>query len=181
MNFERHAAGSRLPLPTARKWIDANAPIGIGGGAFESSLGRIRLQNHDMVEVGQGLAEEESRWRLGLSALAQGLWRARRDADRAGDLGQQEEGVYGKLTQPFQIGEGIVRADRDAYGSEEHKRHYLPKLAAGDQIWCQLFSEPAGGVRCRGLRMRAEKQGDNWIVNGQKIWTIRAHYSDYVF
>ena len=92
---------------------------------------------------------------------------------------QQEEGVYGKLTQPFQIGEGMCGPTVMAYGSEEHKRHYLPKLAAGEQIWCQLFSEPAGGSDVAGLRTRAEKKGDNWIVNGQKIWTSGAHYSDY--
>ena len=92
---------------------------------------------------------------------------------------QQEEGVYGKLTQPFQIGEGMCGPTVMAYGSEEHKRHYLPKLASGEQIWCQLFSEPAGGSDVAGLRTRAEKKGDNWIVNGQKIWTSGAHYSDY--
>ena len=92
---------------------------------------------------------------------------------------QQEEGVYGKLTQPFQIGEGMCGPTVMAYGSEEHKRHYLPKLASGEQIWCQLFSEPAGGSDVAGLRTRAEKNGDDWIVNGQKIWTSGAHYSDY--
>ena len=92
---------------------------------------------------------------------------------------QQEEGVYGKLTQPFQIGEGMCGPTVMAFGSEEHKRHYLPKLASGEQIWCQLFSEPAGGSDVAGLRTRAEKKGDNWIINGQKIWTSGAHYSDY--
>src|SRR6201987_5755707 len=66
-----------------------------------------------------------------------------------------------------------------AYGSEEAKRRYLPKLASGEEIWCQLFSEPAGGSDVAGLRTREEKKGDNWIVNGQKIWTSGAHYSDY--
>src|ERR1700691_5734662 len=92
---------------------------------------------------------------------------------------QQEEGVYGKLTQPFQIGEGMCGPTVMAYGSEEHKRHYLPKLASSEHIWCQLFSEPAGGSDVAGLRCRAEKKGDNWIVNGQKIWTSGAHYSDF--
>jgi len=92
---------------------------------------------------------------------------------------QQEEGVYSKLTQPFQIGEGMCGPTLMAYGREDHKRHYLPKLASGEQIWCQLFSEPAGGSDVAGLRTRAERQGDHWIVNGQKIWTSGAHYSDW--
>jgi len=66
-----------------------------------------------------------------------------------------------------------------AYAGEEQKRKYLPPLASGEKIWCQLFSEPAGGSDVAGLRTRAEKRGDDWIVNGQKIWTSGAHYSDY--
>src|SRR6201994_368764 len=92
---------------------------------------------------------------------------------------QQEEGVYGKLTQPFQIGEGMCGPTVMSYANEETKRRYLPKLASGEEIWCQLFSEPAGGSDVAGLRTRAEKKGDDWIVNGQKIWTSGAHYSDY--
>ena len=162
----------------ARKWIDANAPK-----EYEAELSKVLARPHPAAEGRhrrgrQGLAEEEGRWRLGLPALAEGIWRPRRHADRA-VIWQQEEGVYGKLTQPFQIGEGMCGPTVMAYGSEEHKRHYLPKLASGEQIWCQLFSEPAGGSDVAGLRTRAEKKGDDWIVNGQKIWTSGAHYSDY--
>jgi acyl-CoA dehydrogenase len=65
------------------------------------------------------------------------------------------------------------------YGSKESVARYVKPALAGDEIWCLLFSEPAGGSDVAGLRTRAEKQGDDWIINGQKIWTSGAHYSDY--
>jgi len=92
---------------------------------------------------------------------------------------QQEEGAYGKLSGMFIIGHGMCGPTMMAFASEAQKRHYLPPLASGENIWCQLFSEPAGGSDVAGLRTRAEKQGDDWIINGQKIWTSGAHYSDF--
>ena len=65
------------------------------------------------------------------------------------------------------------------WGQPEHHERYHPKLASGEEIWCQLFSEPAGGSDLAALRTKAEKEGDDWIINGQKIWTSGAHYSDY--
>ena len=79
----------------------------------------------------------------------------------------------------FIIGHGMCGPTMMAFAGEEQKRKYLPPLASGEKIWCQLFSEPAGGSDVAGLRTRAEKNGDDWIINGQKIWTSGAHYSDY--
>ena len=79
----------------------------------------------------------------------------------------------------FIIGHGMCGPTMMAFAGEEQKRKYLPPLASGEKVWCQLFSEPAGGSDVAGLRTRAEKKGDDWIINGQKIWTSGAHYSDY--
>src|SRR5258708_27211803 len=77
------------------------------------------------------------------------------------------------------VGPGVWGPPLMVLAGEEQKRNYLPPLASGEKIWCQLFSEPAGGSDVAGLRTRAEKHGDEWIINGQKIWTSGAHYSDY--
>src|SRR5260370_717555 len=163
---------------TARKWIDANAQKKYEAELSKSSLGRIRLANEEIVDVGKSWQKKK----------AEGGWACLHWPKEYGGRGatpiekviwQQEEGVYGKLTQPFQIGEGMCGPTVMAFGSEDSKRRYLPKLASGEEIWCQLFSEPAGGSDGAGLRTRAEKKGDNWIVNRQKIRTSGAHYSDY--
>ena len=85
----------------------------------------------------------------------------------------QEEGVYAALSSVFLIGQGMCGPTMMAFASEEHKKRYLPPLASGEEVWCQLFSEPAGGSDLAGLRTKAEKDGDEWVINGQKILDVR--------
>src|SRR4030088_71815 len=162
----------------ARQWIGGHAPKEFGAERSKSSLGRIRLQKAEIVDVGK--AWQKKKAEAGWACLHWPKEYGGRGATPIeGVIWKKKEGVYGKRTQPFQIGEGMCGPTVMAFGNEEHKRHYLPKLASGEQIWCQLFSEPAAGADVAGLRTRAEKKGDNWIINGQKIWTSGAHYSDY--
>ncbi|MGB3867737.1 MAG: acyl-CoA dehydrogenase [Xanthobacteraceae bacterium] len=162
----------------ARRWVDANAPKQFEAELSQAPLGRITLKSADIVEVARAWQKKkfDAGWTClhwpkdygghGASPIMRVIW-------------QQEEGVYGKLTHPFQIGEGMCGPTLMAFGHEDDKRARLPKIASGEEIWCQLFSEPAGGSDVAGLRTRAERDGDDWIVNGQKIWTSGAHYSDY--
>ena len=91
----------------------------------------------------------------------------------------QEERKYDVPASFFVIGQGMIAPTLMAWASDEDKARYLPGLGSGEHVWCQLFSEPAGGSDLAALRMRAEPNGDDWILNGQKIWTSGAHYSDY--
>jgi acyl-CoA dehydrogenase len=78
----------------------------------------------------------------------------------------------------FGIGLGMVAPTILAHGSDEVKQRYLPAMYRGDLVGCQLFSEPGAGSDLAGLQMRAERDGDEWLLTGQKVWTSGAHYSD---
>src|ERR1035437_6953908 len=162
----------------AKAWISANAPKQYEEELRKSSLGRTQLKGANVLDVARAWQKKkaEAGWAClhwpkeyggrGATPIERVIW-------------QQEEGVFGKLSGMFIIGHGMCGPTMMAFASEDQKRHYLPALAAGENIWCQLFFEPAGGSDVAGLRTRAEKQGDDWIINGQKIWTSGAHYSDY--
>ncbi|MGA9796239.1 MAG: acyl-CoA dehydrogenase family protein [Rhizomicrobium sp.] len=92
----------------------------------------------------------------------------------------QEEAKYDvPVGAPFAIGLGMCIPTLMTYGDDAAKKRYVVPAVQGDEIWCQLFSEPAGGSDVAGLRTRAEKKGDEWVINGQKIWTTGAQFSDY--
>ena len=177
MNFDdtpQEAAFRKL----ARDWIDANAPKELEAELSRPSVGRISLERGNIIEASKAWQKKkaEGGWAClhwpkeyggrGASPIERVIW-------------QQEEGVYDKLAGVFLIGQGMCGPTMMAYASEAQKQHYLPKLASGEHIWCQLFSEPSAGSDVAGLRTRAERDGDDWIINGQKIWTSGAHYSDY--
>ncbi|MDG2461746.1 MAG: acyl-CoA dehydrogenase family protein [Luminiphilus sp.] len=92
---------------------------------------------------------------------------------------RQEEGRYDLPSTFFLIGQGMIAPTLMAWANDEDKARYLPPLASGEEVWCQLFSEPAGGSDLAALRTRADRDGDGWVINGQKIWTSGAHFSDY--
>jgi len=80
---------------------------------------------------------------------------------------------------PLAISHGMCLPMLSQFGTEEQKARYLPDNISGRAIWCQMFSEPGAGSDVAGLSMRAVRDGDEWILDGQKVWTSGAHYCDF--
>lgn len=91
----------------------------------------------------------------------------------------QEEERYSLPNVPFQVGVGMCLPTLFTHGRPEVIERYVGPGIRGDEIWCQLFSEPAAGSDLAGLRTRAVADGDDWLINGQKVWTSYAHEADY--
>ena len=91
----------------------------------------------------------------------------------------QEEQKFQAPVSPFGIGLGMCIPTVIAFHSADKIKRYVGPALRGEEIWCQLFSEPSAGSDVAGLKTNAVRDGDDWIVNGQKVWTSGAHYCDY--
>jgi acyl-CoA dehydrogenase len=92
---------------------------------------------------------------------------------------RQEESRYRSSFGIFEIGLGMCLPTLMAYGTEEHKARRIRPGLYGEEIWCQMFSEPAAGSDVAGVQTRARPEGQRWVVNGQKVWTTGAQFSDF--
>ncbi|HWM65128.1 MAG TPA: acyl-CoA dehydrogenase [Steroidobacteraceae bacterium] len=177
MNFDDTPEEARFRRKV-RSWIEANAPKSLRAELENSSFGRMALQSIDPLRASK--AWQKRKFAAGWACLH---WpkeyggRGATPIERV--IWTQEEGIYALLSGLFVIGHGMCGPTLMAFAGEEQKRRFLPPLASGEEIWCQLFSEPAAGSDLAGIRTRAERDGDHWVVNGQKIWTSGAHDSDF--
>ncbi len=101
-----------------------------------------------------------------------------RDADAIEQLIIDDELRRARVSRPLNpIGIGWAGPTIVHAGTEAQKERYLPPMLAGEELWCQLFSEPGAGSDLASLSTRAERDGDVYVVNGQKIWTTLAHFA----
>jgi alkylation response protein AidB-like acyl-CoA dehydrogenase len=91
----------------------------------------------------------------------------------------QEEAKHPVQYGYFTIGLGMCVPTVMAFADDATKQRFVGPALRGEEVWSQLFSEPAGGSDVAAIRTRAVRDGDDWVVNGQKVWTSGAHYSDY--
>ena len=91
----------------------------------------------------------------------------------------QEESNFEVPGGFFDIGLGMCIPTMMAWATKEQNERFVKPALYGEEIWCQLFSEPSAGSDVAGLRTKAERDGNDWIINGQKVWTSGAHYCDY--
>jgi alkylation response protein AidB-like acyl-CoA dehydrogenase len=91
-----------------------------------------------------------------------------------------EEFAEARAPRPFGIAVGFAGPTLIVHGTEEQKLKHLPEILSGEVVWCQGYSEPGAGSDLAGLQTRAVRDGDDYVVNGQKIWTSGAHWSKWM-
>jgi alkylation response protein AidB-like acyl-CoA dehydrogenase len=153
-----------------RQWLEANAPKRAAG---------------DDPEGGGDTMPASKAWqaRKAAAGYAQITWPKEWGGQGGNPIQQvifnQEEAKHPIPPNPFQIGLGMCVPTVMTFADEDTKKRFVGPALRGEEIWCQLFSEPSGGSDVAASRTRAVRDGDEWVINGQKVWTTGAQFSDF--
>src|SRR3954449_10594106 len=164
-----------MDVDEVRAWVEANVPrawsdAGRAGGAAAVRAVRRRAEYEAWYPV------------FAASGLVVPTWPV---ASLGLDVTPHAAALIDRELRPFNLGRlnplglNLAAPALFAHGTDEQRLRYLPPIVRNEEIWCQLFSEPGAGSDLASLSTRAERDGDHWVVTGQKVWTTWAHLADY--
>jgi alkylation response protein AidB-like acyl-CoA dehydrogenase len=151
--LKQHATG----LSRAERANDRGASMMEAAKNFQQALAAAGLA---------GLTYDKEYGGAGLTKAHDRIWR-------------EEYANFPDMTGELTISHGMCLPVLNQFGTEQQKKRFLPDNIAGRTVWCQMFSEPGAGSDVASLQTKAERDGDEWIINGQKVWTTLAHHSQY--
>jgi alkylation response protein AidB-like acyl-CoA dehydrogenase len=151
----------------ARVWLEANAPKSATASRDVTDLAAAKAWQAKKAAAGYAQIAWPKEWGGGGGTPIQSI------------IFSQEESQYAPNYFFFQIGLGMCVPTVMAFGDEETQKRFAGPAVRGEEIWCQLFSEPSAGSDVAGVRTRAVRDEDDWVINGQKVWASGAHYSDF--
>ena len=162
-------------VDAVRVWIDANVPrawvdAGRSGGAAAIRAVRTRAAYEDWYPVFAASGLVVPTWPVAYGGL---------------DLAPATARAVETELRPFNLGRlnplglNLAAPALFAHGTEAQRLRYLPPIVRNEEIWCQLFSEPGAGSDLASLATRADRDGDHWVVTGQKVWTTWAHLAGF--
>jgi alkylation response protein AidB-like acyl-CoA dehydrogenase len=160
----------------AREWLTAQ---------LEGPFAHVRYRGGPGEE--DEVFEERILWEKAMGAAGwTGISWPKDHGGRAATLNQQvifyqEYARAGGPGRVGHIGEGLVAPTILAFGTEEQKQRFLPGIKNGTELWCQGYSEPAAGSDLANVQTRARREGNEWIIDGQKVWTSLAHKAGWCF
>jgi alkylation response protein AidB-like acyl-CoA dehydrogenase len=159
----------------ARAWLEANAPKYARshaaseeeGGLDREDMARAKAWQAKKAEAGYAQITWPKEWGGGGGTPIDSV------------IFGQEEAKFGVGAGYLQIGLGMCVPTVMAFADDATKQRFVGPALRGEEIWCQLFSEPGGGSDVAAASTRAIREGDDWVINGQKVWTSGAHYADF--
>jgi alkylation response protein AidB-like acyl-CoA dehydrogenase len=163
----------------ARAWLTSVArPRGQGDGDWRSF--RAKTDEQDLAQLELARRWQRTKFDAGWAAIHWPVEHGGRG------LTAIEAGVFAEEESRFDVSAGFFVVGVDmagptlmAHGTPEQQKRFLEPMLRGDEVWCQLFSEPGAGSDLASLSTRAVRDGDEWVLSGQKVWTSSAHVADW--